>query len=71
MGNVYSPVRKQDHYSTTTSSLRNDEVQNNEDEAWDGDVDKDLVSLLEENARLRALVVRLSDLVLRNVIDQK
>ena len=66
MGNVYSPVRKQDRCSTTTSSLQNDE-----DEAWDGDMDKDLVSLLEENARLRALVVRLSDLVLRNVIDQK
>ena len=28
-------------------------------------------SLLEENARLRALVVQLSDLVLRNVVDQK
>jgi hypothetical protein len=29
------------------------------------------VSLLEENARLRALVVRLSDLVLKSVVDQK
>lgn len=66
MGNAYSPVREQNHHSTITSSLQNDE-----DAAWDGDVDKDLVSLLEENARLRALVVRLSDLVLRNVVDQK
>jgi hypothetical protein len=29
------------------------------------------VSLLEENARLRRLVVRLSELILRNVVDGK
>ena len=33
--------------------------------------DEDIVSLLEENARLRKLVVRLSELVLRNVADAK
>jgi hypothetical protein len=33
--------------------------------------DDDIVSLLEENARLRKLVVRLSELVLRNVADGK
>ena len=33
--------------------------------------DEDIVSLLEENARLRKLVVRLSELVLRNVVDAK
>jgi hypothetical protein len=33
-------------------------------------VDTDLVLLLEENARLRALVVQLSDIVLRKVVDQ-
>jgi hypothetical protein len=31
----------------------------------------DLVSLLEENARLRVLVVQLSDIVLRNALEQK
>ena len=31
----------------------------------------DVVSLLEENARLRKLVVKLSELVLRNVADAK
>ena len=36
----------------------------------DGGVDSDLVLLLEENARLRALVVQLSDIVLRKVVDQ-
>jgi hypothetical protein len=65
MGNTYSQVRKQNQYSTSPS-LRNDE-----EEGWDTNVDADLVSLLEENARLRALVVRLSDLVLKNVVDQK
>jgi protocatechuate 3,4-dioxygenase beta subunit len=33
--------------------------------------DDDIVSLLEENARLRKLVVRLSEIVLRNVADVK
>jgi hypothetical protein len=31
----------------------------------------DVVSLLEENARLRKLVVKLSEIVLRNVIDRR
>ena len=33
--------------------------------------DDDVVSLLEENARLRKLVIRLSEIVLRNVADEK
>jgi len=33
--------------------------------------DDDVVSLLEENARLRKLVVKLSELVLRNVVQAK
>lgn len=44
---------------------------NDEDCDWDSGIDHDVVSLLEENARLRALVVRLSDLVLKSVVDQK
>jgi hypothetical protein len=65
MGNAYPSSSKQDR-SISSSCPRNDE-----DESWDIDADTDLVSLLEENARLRALVVRLSNLVLRNVVDQK
>jgi hypothetical protein len=42
-----------------------------EDSEWDAGLEHDVVSLLEENARLRALVVRLSDLVLKSVVDQK
>jgi hypothetical protein len=42
-----------------------------EESDWDAGMEHDVVALLEENARLRALVVRLSDLVLKNVVDQK
>ena len=42
-----------------------------DDSDWDAGLEHDVVSLLEENARLRALVVRLSDLVLKSVVDQK
>ncbi len=41
-----------------------------EDE-WETDSDASIVRLLEENARLRALVVQLSDLVLKHVAEQK
>jgi hypothetical protein len=39
------------------------------DSAWDQEADTDRATLIEENARLRALVVQLSTLVLRNVVD--
>jgi hypothetical protein len=42
-----------------------------DDYADDEYTDDDVVSLLEENARLRKLVVKLSELVLRNVVDAK
>jgi hypothetical protein len=42
-----------------------------DDDTYDEYTDDDVVSLLEENARLRKLVVRLSELVLRNVADGK
>jgi hypothetical protein len=42
-----------------------------EDNTFDEFTDDDVVSLLEENARLRKLVVRLSEIVLRNVADTK
>jgi hypothetical protein len=63
MGNAYPTSGDQKQYSAS-SSVHDDD---------DADLDSDtaLVSLLEENARLRALVVQLSDLVLRNVVGQK
>jgi hypothetical protein len=42
-----------------------------DDDTFDECTDDDVVSLLEENARLRKLVVRLSEIVLRNVADGK
>ncbi|MGH6777690.1 MAG: hypothetical protein ACRECL_06730 [Bradyrhizobium sp.] len=39
-----------------------------DDDRLDADPDADVISLLEENARLRALVTKLSDLVLRHVV---
>jgi hypothetical protein len=65
MGNAYSTLSNQNRHIALSS-------RGDDDDGWDGDTDgNDLVALLEENARLRALVVRLSDLVLKNVIDQK
>jgi len=63
MGNTYPPLSKRN--KDLSSSRVGDE------EDWGTDLDGDVVSLLEENARLRALVVQLSDLVLKNVVDQK
>ena len=40
-----------------------------EDAGWETER-TERMSLLEENVRLRALVVKLSDIVLRNVVDQ-
>jgi hypothetical protein len=42
-----------------------------DDDGFDNDVDHDVIRLLEENARLRALVTQLSSLVLKNVAEQK
>ena len=42
-----------------------------DDDSLDADLDTDVISLLEENARLRALVTKLSDLVLRHVVGGK
>jgi hypothetical protein len=65
MGNAYPTSGNQERYAGS-SSVRDDEDANLESESGAA-----LLPLLEENARLRALVVQLSDLVLRNVIGQK
>jgi hypothetical protein len=45
---------------------KNDEPLFEDDECGD-----DIPSLLEENARLRGLLVKLSDLLLKNLVDAK
>jgi hypothetical protein len=62
MGNVYPASGNRKPYSSSSSAR--------EDSVWDQEADTERVSLIEENARLRALVVQLSNLVLRNVVDQ-
>ena len=42
-----------------------------DDDGFDTDVDHDVIRLLEENARLRALVTQLSSLVLKHVAEEK
>jgi hypothetical protein len=46
-------------------------VHDGEDDGWDTEISAETESLLEENARLRALVVQLSKLVLKNVVEPK
>jgi len=64
MGNAYQ-ASSNGKQCSRSSSARVDE-----DAGWDSEGDPERALLLEENARLRALVVKLSDLVLRNVVDQ-
>ena len=61
MGNAYTPSTK-DRFPS--SRLERDEHNSG------ADLDTDVIALLEENARLRALVTRVSDLVLRHVVEQ-
>lgn len=51
--------------------LNSASVRDNEDDGWDTEVSAETESLLEENARLRALVVQLSRLVLKHAVEQK
>jgi predicted XRE-type DNA-binding protein len=62
MGNAYPTSGHRTEFSNSSSV--------HQDSAWDQEADTDRASLIEENARLRALVVQLSNLVLRNVVDQ-
>ncbi|ANW01363.1 hypothetical protein LMTR13_15490 [Bradyrhizobium icense] len=64
MGNAY-PASSNRKQRSASSSVHNDT-----DTGWDEGADTERVALREENARLRALVVQLSNLVLRNVVDQ-
>jgi len=65
MGNAYPASGNQKHRFGPSST--HDE----EDEGPDSHVSAALASLIEENVRLRALVVQLSDIVLKNVVARK
>ena len=50
---------------------RNKQGRLGEPSLWDDERPEDVHSLLEENARLRGLLVRLSDLIRRSVLDPR
>jgi hypothetical protein len=64
MTNVYPPLGSNDNPISRTQ-LQSD------DDGFDSDLNTDMIMLLEENARLRALVTQLSSLVIKHVVDQK
>ncbi len=65
MGNAYPTSGNRKQYSGSSS------VHDDDDVDVDSETGTAVMSLLAENARLRALVVQLSDLVLRNVVNAK
>ena len=65
MGNAYPPSGNQKYRFGPSSAF------DDEDEGSNSELSAALTSLIEENVRLRALVVQLSDLVLKNVVAQK
>ncbi len=69
MGNAYPATSNPK--PCASASVREDAACVREDAAWDEVEDTERALLLEENARLRALVVKLSDIVLRNVVERK
>ena len=56
-------------YPLESKQKRRDESLLECDDINDDEHTDDVVSLLEENARLRKLVVKLSEIILRNVVD--
>ena len=65
MGNAFPPAGPADHANRLPASRRED------DDGFDTDLDHEVILLLQENARLRALITQLSSLVLKHVVDGK
>jgi hypothetical protein len=68
MGNVFPPESNETRIPET---LIPEARHHDEDDGFDSDLNSEMITLLEENARLRALVTQLSSLVLKHVVDQK
>jgi hypothetical protein len=66
MGNAFPPANPANHANRSSASRHDDD-----DDGFDTDLDNDVILLLQENARLRALVTQLSSLVLKHVVDGK
>jgi len=65
MGNAFPPANPANQANRLPASRRED------DDGFDTDLDHEVILLLQENARLRALVTQLSSLVLKHVVDGK
>ena len=62
MAGAYSPAKKGSRPSPSHFD---------DDDGFNTEFDPDMIRLLEENARLRALVAQLSTLVLKHVVSPK
>ena len=65
MANAFPPTNPANHANRLPASRLED------DDGFDSDLDHEVILLLQENARLRALVAQLSSLVLKHVVDGK
>jgi hypothetical protein len=68
MGTAYPPERKREF---PEDQERLDESLLRDEDDGDHDPSDDVLTLLEENARLRGLVIKLSDIILKNVAERK
>ena len=82
MGTEHLPRNKQGHLAEpslwvgepaagTLSLLEENALREDEPSLWGDEHGDDMHSLLEENARLRGLLVQLSDLIRRNVVHAR
>jgi hypothetical protein len=69
MATEYPSDDKQDCFEEGLQKCLNEPSPHDEDR-FDEEHADDMLSLLEENARLRGLVVRLTDMILKNVADR-
>src|SRR5262249_28601192 len=65
MRNAFPPANQANHANRLPASRHED------DDGFDSDLDNEVILLLQENARLRALITQLSSLVLKHVVDAK
>jgi hypothetical protein len=72
MGPAYPPDRKQEllEEQGCLDESHRDDGSLRDDGFADDEHSDDIVSLLEENARLRGIVVKLTDIILKSVADR-
>jgi hypothetical protein len=76
MGTDHPPRDKQAHFAKPSLwvaelSLLENALREDEPSLWDSEHTEEVYSLLEENARLRGLLVQLSNLIRKNVVHAR